>query len=33
MTGESQSRTGLSGIQALDYTVVRVRDMEAMRAF
>jgi catechol 2,3-dioxygenase-like lactoylglutathione lyase family enzyme len=33
LTGESQSRTGLSGIQALDYTVVRVRDMEAMRAF
>jgi catechol 2,3-dioxygenase-like lactoylglutathione lyase family enzyme len=24
---------GLSAIQALDYTVVRVRDMEAMRAF
>ena len=24
---------GLSRIQALDYTVVRVRDMEAMRAF
>jgi catechol 2,3-dioxygenase-like lactoylglutathione lyase family enzyme len=33
MTGESQGRTGLSAIQALDYTVVRVRDMEAMRAF
>lgn len=27
------SLTGLSAIQALDYTVVRVRDMEAMRAF
>jgi catechol 2,3-dioxygenase-like lactoylglutathione lyase family enzyme len=33
MTGKSQSLTGLSAIQALDYTVVRVRDMEAMRAF
>jgi catechol 2,3-dioxygenase-like lactoylglutathione lyase family enzyme len=33
MTSESQSLTGLSAIQALDYTVVRVRDMEAMRAF
>ena len=33
MSGESQGRTGLSAIQALDYTVVRVRDMEAMRAF
>ncbi len=27
------SLTGLSAIQALDYTVVRVRDMEAMRTF
>jgi hypothetical protein len=27
------SLTGLSAIQALDYTVVRVRDMEAMRVF
>jgi catechol 2,3-dioxygenase-like lactoylglutathione lyase family enzyme len=26
MTGESQSLAGLSAIQALDYTVVRVRD-------
>lgn len=33
MTGESQSPTGLSAIRALDYTVVRVRDMDAMRAF
>ena len=33
MTGKSQSLTGLSAIQALDYTVVRVRDMEAMRVF
>ncbi len=33
MTGESQSPAGLSAIQALDYTVVRVRDMAAMRAF
>ena len=33
MTGESQSPRGLSAIQALDYTVVRVRDMEAMRVF
>ena len=33
MTGETQSPTGLSAIQALDYTVVRVRDMEAMRDF
>jgi catechol 2,3-dioxygenase-like lactoylglutathione lyase family enzyme len=33
MTGESQRLTGLSAIQALDYTVVRVRDMEAMRTF
>ena len=33
MTGESQSLTGLSAIQALDYTVIRVRDMEAMRVF
>lgn len=33
MTGESQSLSGLSAIAALDYTVVRVRDMEAMRAF
>ena len=33
MTGESQGLTGLSAIQALDYTVVRVRDMEAMRVF
>jgi catechol 2,3-dioxygenase-like lactoylglutathione lyase family enzyme len=33
MTGESLGPAGLSAIQALDYTVVRVRDMEAMRAF
>jgi catechol 2,3-dioxygenase-like lactoylglutathione lyase family enzyme len=33
MTGESQSLAGLSAIQAVDYTVLRVRDMEAMRAF
>lgn len=33
MTGESRGPTGLSAIQALDYTVVRVRDMDAMRAF
>jgi catechol 2,3-dioxygenase-like lactoylglutathione lyase family enzyme len=33
MTGESRSLTGLSAIQALDYTVIRVRDMEAMRVF
>jgi catechol 2,3-dioxygenase-like lactoylglutathione lyase family enzyme len=33
MTGESHGLTGLSAIQALDYTVIRVRDMEAMRAF
>jgi len=33
MTGESQRLAGLSAIQALDYTVVRVRDMEAMRTF
>jgi uncharacterized peroxidase-related enzyme len=39
LTGESpslagsQSLRGLSAIKALDYTVVRVRDMEAMRAF
>jgi len=33
MTGESQRLTGLSAIQALDYTVVRVRDMEGMRTF
>ncbi len=33
MAGECQSLAGLSAIQALDYTVVRVRDMEAMRAF
>jgi catechol 2,3-dioxygenase-like lactoylglutathione lyase family enzyme len=33
MTGDSQNLKGLSAIQALDYTVVRVRDMEAMRVF
>jgi catechol 2,3-dioxygenase-like lactoylglutathione lyase family enzyme len=33
VTGESQGLAGLSAIQALDYTVVRVRDMEAMRGF
>ncbi len=33
MTGERQGLAGLSAIQALDYTVVRVRDMDAMRAF
>ena len=33
MTGESRSLPGLSAIQALDYTVVRARDMEAMRVF
>ena len=33
MGGESESRAGLSAIQALDYTVLRVRDMEAMRDF
>ena len=33
MTGERQSLAGLSAIQALDYTVVRVRDMDAMRDF
>lgn len=33
MTGESQGLAGLSAIQALDYTVVRVRDMQAMRDF
>jgi catechol 2,3-dioxygenase-like lactoylglutathione lyase family enzyme len=33
MGGESESRVGLSAIQALDYTVLRVRDMEAMRDF
>jgi len=33
MTVERQRLTGLSAIQALDYTVVRVRDMEAMRTF
>jgi len=33
MTGDSQRLAGLSAIQALDYTVVRVRDMEAMRTF
>jgi len=32
MTGESRL-PGLSAIQALDYTVVRVRDMDAMRDF
>jgi catechol 2,3-dioxygenase-like lactoylglutathione lyase family enzyme len=32
MTG-SEGLAGLAAIQALDYTVVRVRDMEAMRAF
>jgi catechol 2,3-dioxygenase-like lactoylglutathione lyase family enzyme len=33
VTGERPGLTGLSAIQALDYTVVRVRDMDAMRAF
>jgi catechol 2,3-dioxygenase-like lactoylglutathione lyase family enzyme len=35
MTDEHQGQgpAGLAAIQALDYTVVRVRDMEAMRAF
>jgi len=33
MTGESRSLPGLSAIHALDYTVVRARDMEAMRVF
>ncbi len=33
MTGERPSVPGLSAIQALDYTVVRVRDMDAMRVF
>ena len=33
MTGESQNLNGLSAIRALDYTVIRVRDMEAMRVF
>jgi hypothetical protein len=33
MTGDSHGLTGLSAIQALDYTVIRARDMEAMRAF
>jgi lactoylglutathione lyase len=33
VTGERQGLAGLSAIQALDYTVVRVRDMDAMRAF
>jgi len=33
VTGERQSLAGLSAIQALDYTVVRVRDMDAMRDF
>jgi catechol 2,3-dioxygenase-like lactoylglutathione lyase family enzyme len=33
MTEENQTHTGLSAIQALDYTVVRVRDMDAMRDF
>jgi len=33
VTGERQGLAGLSAIQALDYTVVRVRDMAAMRAF
>ena len=33
MKAESESLLGLSAIQALDYTVVRVRDMDAMRAF
>jgi catechol 2,3-dioxygenase-like lactoylglutathione lyase family enzyme len=33
MREESQNRAGLSAIQALDYTVVRVRDMDVMRDF
>lgn len=33
MTGEDRKPAGLAAIQALDYTVVRVRDMDAMRAF
>lgn len=33
MTHENRTSAGLSAIQALDYTVVRVRDMDAMRAF
>jgi lactoylglutathione lyase len=33
VTGERRGLAGLSAIQALDYTVVRVRDMAAMRAF
>ena len=33
MTGERPSVPGLSAIQALDYTVVRVRDLDAMRLF
>lgn len=33
MTGDSGPLAGLSTIQALDYTVIRVRDMEAMRDF
>jgi catechol 2,3-dioxygenase-like lactoylglutathione lyase family enzyme len=33
MTCEDDCVTGLSAIQALDYTVVRVRDMAAMCAF
>ena len=33
MTGASRRLPGLSAIQALDYTVLRARDMEAMRVF
>jgi lactoylglutathione lyase len=33
MTGDSEALAGLSAIQALDYTVIRVRDMDAMRDF
>lgn len=33
MTGERHGLAGLSAIRALDYTVVRVRNMDAMRAF
>jgi catechol 2,3-dioxygenase-like lactoylglutathione lyase family enzyme len=33
MSDKNHGATGLSAIQALDYTVVRVRDMAAMRTF
>lgn len=33
MKAQNESLMGLSSIRALDYTVVRVRDMDAMRAF